>query len=88
MIGIYISTNMTAAKHEEARQRLEAAGVDESAMKSHAVFGDEGSLMVFDIWESEEAWHTFQAQLAPILQELGIELNAAPDIMPIVALLP
>jgi len=89
MIGIYISTkNMTKAMHEEGRRRLAAAGVDESAMKSHAVFGEEGSLMVFDIWESEEAWNAFQAQLGPILQEVGIELNAAPDVMPIVSLEP
>lgn len=79
---------MTAAMHTEGRQRLESAGVDESAMKLHAVFGDEGSLMVFDIWESLEAWDTFQAQLVPILQDLGIELNGPPDVMPIVALQP
>jgi len=89
MIGIYISTkNMTKAMHDEGRRRLEDAGVDESAMKIHAVFGEDGSLGVFDIWESQEAWDTFQAQLVPVLQDIGIELSAPPDVMPIVALQP
>ena len=89
MIGIYLSTkNMTKAMHDEGRRRLGEAGVDESEMKLHAVFGEDGSLSVFDIWESQEAWDTFQSQLVPILQDLGIELNAPPDVMPIVALEP
>jgi hypothetical protein len=89
MIGIYLSTkNMTKAMHDEGRRRLGEAGVDESEMKLHSVFGEDGSLSVFDIWESQEAWDTFQSQLVPILQDLGIELNAPPDVMPIVALEP
>jgi hypothetical protein len=89
MIGIYISTkNMTKAMHDEGRRRLEEAGVDESAMKIHAVFGENGSLGVFDIWESQEAWESFLAQLIPVLQDIGIELNAPPDVVPIVALQP
>jgi len=89
MIGIYISTkNMTTAMHDEGRRRLEEAGVDESAMKIHAVFGEDGSLGVFDIWESQEAWDAFLVHLVPVLQDIGIELNAPPDVMPIVALQP
>jgi hypothetical protein len=89
MIGIYISTkNMTKAMHDEGRRRLEEAGVDESAMKIHAVFGEDGSLGVFDIWESREAWDRFLTKLVPILQDIGIELSAPPDVMPIVALQP
>ena len=79
---------MTKAMHDEGRRRLEEAGVDESAMKIHAVFGEDGSLGVFDIWESPEAWESFLAQLIPVLQDIGIELNAPPDVVPIVALLP
>ena len=87
MIGIYLSTkNMTVAMHEEGRRRLLAAGVDESAMKLHAVFGEDGSLGVFDIWESQEAWDSFLTHLVPLLQDIGIELNAPPDVMPIVSL--
>ena len=53
MIAIYITTeNMTASQHAEGRKRLRAAGAPEDAMKLHSVFGEEGKLQVFDIWES------------------------------------
>jgi hypothetical protein len=87
MIAIYITTeNMTAAQHVEGRERLRKAGAPESAMKLHSVFGEEGKLQVFDIWESQEAFDTFLGYLVPILEELGINLSAPPAIMPVVDL--
>jgi hypothetical protein len=86
MIAIYITTeNMTAAQHAEGRKRLREAGAPESAMKLHSVFGEEGKLQVFDIWESQEAFDAFLVYLQPILEELGINLSAPPVIMPLVA---
>jgi hypothetical protein len=85
MIAIYITTeNMTAALHTEGRKRLKAAGAPEDAMKLHSVFGEEGKLQVFDIWESQEAFDAFLGFLVPILEELGIKLAAPPTIMPVV----
>jgi hypothetical protein len=87
VIAIYISPEaMTLQQHEEGRRRLRKAGVDESAMKLHSCFGEDGHLMVFDIWESQEAWDAFQAQLVPILQEMDIKLSTPPMIMPVVDL--
>ena len=87
MIGIYISPdNLTAELHAEGRRRLEAAGAPEAAMKLHAVFGEADHLMVFDIWESQEAWDAFLVYLMPVLQDLGVTMSGAPDIMPIVDL--
>jgi len=87
VIGIYITTeNMTAAQHQEGRRRLEAAGAPEGAMKLHSVFGEEGELQVFDIWESQEAFDAFLAYLVPVLDELGVKLKAPPNIMPVVEL--
>ena len=87
MIAIYITTeNMTAAKHAEGRKRLQQAGAPEDAMKLHSVFGEEGKLQVFDIWENQEAFDAFLGYLAPILEELGITLSAPPTIMPVVDL--
>jgi hypothetical protein len=87
MIAVYITTeNMTAALHAEGRKRLQEAGVPESAMKLHSVFGEEGKLQVFDIWESQEAFDSFLGHLVPILEELGINLSAPPTIMPVVDL--
>ena len=87
MIAIYITTeNMTAALHTEGRKRLREAGAPEDAMKLHSVFGEEGRLQVFDIWESQETFDTFLGYLVPILEELGIKLSAPPAIMPVVDL--
>jgi hypothetical protein len=87
MIAIYITTdNMTEALHTEGRERLRKAGAPEDAMKLHSVFGEEGKLQVFDIWESQEAFDAFLGYLVPILEELGIKLSAPPSIMPVVDL--
>ena len=87
MIAIYVTTeNMTAELHAEGRQRLSKAGAPEAAMKLHSVFGEEGRLQVFDIWESQEAFDGFLTYLVPILDDLGIKLAAPPTIMPVVDL--
>jgi hypothetical protein len=87
MIAIYITTeNMTAEQHAEGRRRLNDAGAPEAAMKLHSVFGEEGKLQVFDIWESQEAFDKFLGYLVPILDDLGIKLAAPPSIMPVVDL--
>jgi hypothetical protein len=87
MIAIYITTeNMTEALHTEGRKRLKDAGAPEDAMKLHSVFGEEGKLQVFDIWESQEAFDAFLGYLVPLLEELGVKLSAPPTIMPVVDL--
>lgn len=84
MIAIYITTeNMTTALHTEGRKRLKEAGAPEDAMKVHSVFGDEGKLQVFDIWESQEAFDAFLEYLGPILKELNVTLSGPPAIMPV-----
>jgi hypothetical protein len=87
MIGVYIVTkNMTVEQHTEGRARLRAAGAPEGAMKLHSVFGEDGQLQVFDLWESQEAFDEFLTYLGPVMQDLAIELAQPPTIMPIVAL--
>lgn len=87
MSAIYITTdNMTTELHAEGRRRLSDAGAPEAAMKLHSVFGEEGKLQVFDVWESQEAFDQFLGYLVPILDDLGITLAAPPTIMPVVDL--
>jgi hypothetical protein len=87
MIGVYIVTkNMSAEQHAKGRERLREAGVTEKAMRVHACFGDDGSLQVFDVWDSQEAFDGFLVSLGPIMAELGIELAQPPVIMPLVDL--
>jgi hypothetical protein len=87
VIGIYIVTkNMTVEQHTKGRELLAKAGAPEGAMKLHSCFGEDGKLQVFDVWESQEAFDEFLTYLGPIMQELGIELEQPPVIMPVVDL--
>ncbi len=87
MIAVYIVTkNMTLEQHSKGRGQLRKAGAPEKAMRLHSCFGEDGHLQVFDVWESQEAFDEFLMYLGPVMQELGIELEQPPMIMPVVDL--
>jgi hypothetical protein len=87
VIAIYIVTkNMTAEQHTKGRERLLEEGAPESAMRFHSCFGEDGKLQVFDVWDSQEAFDEFLTYLGPVMQELGIELDRPPAIMPVMDL--
>jgi hypothetical protein len=48
----------------------------------HVCFGDEGSLRVSEIWDSQEQLDAFGERLMPILAEVGIE-PGTPEMMAI-----
>ncbi len=81
-IGVYMhSGSMTAAQYDETIRELEDAGEGRPAGRVfHSCFGPDDNLMVFDVWESEQAFAAFGAILEPILAKAGIE--AKPDVMP------
>jgi hypothetical protein len=74
-IGVFFYPDeMTADQYNEVLRRLEAAGQGSPrGRKHHFAFGDDTSVMVVDVWESQEDFATFGDVLAPILEELGIE---------------
>jgi hypothetical protein len=89
VIAVYIVTkNMSREQHSRGRERLSEAGAPESAMKLHSCFGEDGALQVFDIWETREAFDEFLTYLAPVMEELGIELAQPPAFMPVIDLIP
>jgi hypothetical protein len=48
----------------------------------HSCFGAGDSMMVYDVWESEEAFNAFGATLMPILESMALD-PGTPDVMPI-----
>src|SRR5688500_8980618 len=68
-IAAYFHTkNMTLEKFNEVHRRLDAAGAaDPKGRIHHSCFGEDGDLMVFDIWERSEDFEAFGAVLMPIL---------------------
>ena len=60
-IAVYFHPkNMTLPQFEEAHRRLADAGAAEPDGRiHHSCFGEDGGLMVYDIWESPEAFEAF-----------------------------
>jgi hypothetical protein len=67
---------------EETHRCLADAGAAQPEGRlHHSCIGDEGNLMVYDIWESPDAFQAFGATLMPILAEIGVD-PGDPAIMP------
>ena len=83
-IAVYFHPkDLTMAKFEEAHARLLAAGAaDPPGRIHHSCFGEDGSLMVYDVWDSPESFEAFGPTLMPILAEVGIDAGE-PAVMPI-----
>ena len=74
-------TNVTAEKYEESIRRIEAAGEwPPDGLRTHVLFGTEGSLKVSEIWDSQEQLQAFGERLMPILEDVGIEFSGPPEV--------
>ena len=83
-IAVYFHPkDMTLEQFEESHRRLAEAGAAEPDGRiHHSCFGEDGNLMVYDIWESPDKFEAFGATLRPILDDVGID-GGEPTIMPI-----
>ncbi len=76
-LGIYFAhVGFTPEKYESAIKQLEGAGAGSPKGRTlHVALESEGTVNVFDIWESQEDFDAFGATLVPILTELGVSLQ-------------
>jgi hypothetical protein len=83
-IAVYFHpASMTMAQFEDVHDRLKKGGHDNPKGRiHHSCFGEDGSLMVYDIWESEEAFGAFGEVLMPIIAEVGLDVGQ-PQVMKI-----
>jgi hypothetical protein len=74
-IAVYFHPKgMKLAEFEETHRRLAAAGSANPAGRiHHSCIGEDGDLMVYDIWETPEAFQAFGETLMPILSEVGLD---------------
>jgi hypothetical protein len=81
-IAVYFHPKgMTMAQFEDVHARLKASGNDKPKGRiHHSCIGDDGDLMVYDIWESEEAFGAFGEVLMPIIGEVGFDAGQ-PDVL-------
>jgi hypothetical protein len=62
---------LTVEQYKKARKGSGASGANMDGRKHHSCFGEDGQLMVLEIWESEERYNAFGQFLMPVLQEAG-----------------
>jgi len=81
-IAVYFHPkNMRLSDFEEVHRRLVEAGAEAPEGRiHHSCIGEDGDLMVYDIWETPEAFEAFGQILAPHLAEVGIDAGE-PSIM-------
>jgi hypothetical protein len=76
-LGIYfVHIGFTPEKYGETIKKLEAAGAGApKGRKHHFALESDGSIQVFDEWETQEDFEAFGQTLIPILMEMGVELG-------------
>ena len=81
-IAVYFHPKaMTLQQFEETHRLLDEAGLSKPDGRiHHSCFGDDGDLMVYDIWESPEQFEAFGQTLMPILAKLGLDAGE-PSVM-------
>jgi hypothetical protein len=77
-LGIYfVHEEFTPEKYDEALKQLNAAGAGSPKGRSnHFALESDGSIQVFDVWESQADFDAFGETLVPILAGLGVTLAA------------
>ena len=76
--------NVTAEQYDETIRRLEKSGdwLPEG-LDYHVAFKSDGNFRVSEIWDSREQFDRFGERLMPILDDVGIELSGAPEMLEI-----
>jgi hypothetical protein len=77
-LGIYfVHEGFTPEKYDAAIKQLNAAGAGSPKGRlNHFALESDGSIQVFDVWDSQENFDAFGATLVPILSELGVTMGA------------
>jgi hypothetical protein len=66
--------NLTREKYDEVSSQMEGTGAwPPDGLDMHVCFGTEGSLLVSEIWDSEEKFRSFTDRLYPALQKAGVD---------------
>ena len=78
----YHPKDLTLKQFFEVHRRLETAGAEYAGRLHHSCFGEDGDLMVYEIWDSPESLQAFGPTLMPILADVGVD-PGEPAVMPL-----
>ena len=78
----YQEVGMTRQQYDEVGGLLEKGDFPPAGLELHVLFGDEGSLRVSEVWATEEQQRAFNDEtLMPVLNQVGVQLSGAPEII-------
>jgi hypothetical protein len=88
VVAVFQSPTVTQEAYEEAVRRLTGgksrfespADWPVGGVLAHIAGQSESGFLVVDVWESAEAFARFGEVIAPILQEIGVEVQ--PEVYP------
>ena len=87
ILARFTPANLDKQRYDDVNRRLEENGDGApDGRLLHVCFGEEGSLRVSEIWESREQMEAFRERLMPVLEEVGVEMGAPPEFLPVVSL--
>lgn len=83
-LGIYLTpSGFTPAKYDQTLKQIEEAGAGAPAGRLyHVAMESNGTIEVFDVWESEESFRAFGETLMPIMAAAGVDLGQ-PQVAPV-----
>jgi hypothetical protein len=83
-IAIYFHpVSLSTGQYDDAIRALDAAGAGQPAGRlHHSSFGPGTDLMVYEVWETQQAFEEYGKALMPILHQAGID-PGTPDVMPV-----
>ena len=83
-IGVYFHPkSLSTGQYDQAIKDLDAAGAGHPDGRiHHSCFGPDSGLMVYEVWESQQAFENYGKALMPILDKVGIDAGT-PDVMPV-----
>ena len=70
----FAPASLSAEKYDQTVSKLEAGGDwPPDGLDYHVCFGEDGNLLVSEIWDSQGQFDAFGERLMPILEEVGID---------------
>lgn len=76
--------SLSSDRYEEVKRRLDEGGHwPPDGLEYHVCFGSDGQLKVSEIWSSNDQFEAFGQKLGPILEEVGINMAAPPELLDI-----
>ena len=84
LVRFTAAPGVTADQYDETIRRLEKSGDWlPKGLEYHVAFRSDGNFRVNEIWDSREQLDAFEKRLMPVLDDVGIEFAAEPEMLEI-----